>query len=409
MYRNRTSNNMIPYGQHYIDEDDIDKVVEVLRSGTLTQGPVIYEFETTLAKQVEAKYAVAVSSGTAALHLACLAAGIGPGKKVYTSANTFVASANSVIYTGGEPRFTDINVDTLNMCPESLLSHIAKDPEIDAVIPVHFAGLPCDMEAISNIASKHNAKVIEDASHALGAYYSSGKPVGCCAYSEMTVFSLHPVKGVTAGEGGVITTNDSAIYSKLLHLRSHGISKGNFDIPGISEGDDALVYKDEAIDNGKLNPWYYEMQELGYNYRITDFQCALALSQLQKINKFMQRRKEIAKIYDSELANLPFVTLTQADACSNSSLHLYVIRIDFNKLGKTRGEVMRELFEKNIGTQVHYIPVPFHPYYADMGFERDNYPVTKNYYYQALSIPIYYELTDSMVADVVSGIKDTLR
>ncbi len=400
---------MIPYGQHYIDEDDIEEVIKVLKSGTLTQGPVIYEFEKTLAKQVGSKYAVAVSSGTAALHLACMAADIGPNNKVYTSANTFVASANSVLYTGGKPQFTDIDPDTLNMSPESLLSHVTNEPGIDAVIPVHFAGLPCDMESINYIARKHNAKIIEDASHALGAIYPSGKYVGSCEYSDMTVFSLHPVKGVTAGEGGVITTNDYSIYLRLLQLRSHGICKGNFDIPGISEGDDALIYQEEAIDKGKLNPWYYEMQELGFNYRITDFQCALALSQLKKINKFIERRKKIAEIYDKELAKLPFVTLTQTSSRNNSSLHLYVIRIDFEKLGKSRGQVMRELFDKNIGTQVHYIPVPFHPYYAERGFKRDDYPITKDYYYQALSIPIYYELKDDMLSEVLFALKNTLE
>jgi len=399
---------MIPYGKHYLDDDDIQSVINVLKDGFLTQGPKVAEFEEVLANMVGAKYAVAVSSGTAALHIACLAADIGKDSVVYTSANTFVASANCVLYVGGKPAFCDIDERTLNMSPEYLSEHALQNGGMDSVIPVHFGGTPCDMKAIKAVADKYDAIVIEDASHAFGARYTNGDSVGSCIHSDMTVFSLHPVKGVTAGEGGVITTNDIALYKRLLKLRSHGICKGNFDLPGISVGDGSLVYQDEAFDEGILNPWYYEMQELGFNYRITDFQCALALSQLSKVDKFLERRKEIASIYDQLLTDLPNVTLTQVKSRDISSLHLYVLRINFDAIGKTRGQVMRELFDFDIGSQVHYIPVPFHPYYADKGYKFSNYPETEKYYRQALTIPLYYGLSDESVNDVVKALRKVL-
>jgi perosamine synthetase len=399
---------MIPYGRHYLDDDDIKAVVDVLKDGFLTQGPKVAEFEKVLASKVGVKYAVAVSSGTAALHLACLAAEIGKGSVVYTSANTFVASANCILYAGGKPEFCDIDEKTLNMSPEFLSEHALTHGGMDAVIPVHFGGTPCDMKAIKTIADKYNATVIEDASHAFGAKYPNGNYVGSCQYSDMTIFSLHPVKGVTAGEGGVITTNDNSLYKRLLSLRSHGICKGNFDLPGVSVGDSRLVYQDEAFTGGVFNPWYYEMQELGFNYRITDFQCALALSQLTKSDDFLQRRRDIALIYDEHLANFSNVTLTQAETRNLSSLHIYVLRIDFDSIGKTRGHVMRELFKRDIGSQVHYIPVPFHPFYAGKGYKMSDYPETEKYYRQALTIPIYYGLNDESVSCVVRALREVL-
>ncbi|MFK5893415.1 MAG: UDP-4-amino-4,6-dideoxy-N-acetyl-beta-L-altrosamine transaminase [Pseudomonadota bacterium] len=399
---------MIPYGKHYLDDDDIQSVVNVLKDGFLTQGPKVAEFEKVLADKVGVKYAVAVSSGTAALHLACLAAEIGKGSVVYTSANTFVASANCVLYVGGKPEFCDIDEKTLNMSPEFLAEHASNHGGMDAVIPVHFGGTPCDMDAIKMVADKYNATVIEDASHAFGARYPNGNLVGNCEYSDMTVFSLHPVKGVTAGEGGVITTNDNSLYKRLLSLRSHGICKGNFDLPGVSIGDGSLVYQDEAVDDGVLNPWYYEMQELGFNYRITDFQCALALSQLTKVDKFLQRRREIASIYDHQLVDFSDVTMTQVESRALSSLHLYVLRIDFEAIGKKRGQVMRDLFDRDIGSQVHYIPVPFHPFYAEKGYKMSDFPETEKYYRQALTIPIYYGLSDDSVEEVIGALREVL-
>jgi UDP-4-amino-4,6-dideoxy-N-acetyl-beta-L-altrosamine transaminase len=399
---------MIPYGKHYLDEDDIAAVTEVLRSGWITQGPKIPELESVVASYVESKFAVAVSSGTTALHLAYLAAGLDAESKVVTSNNTFVASANCVRYGGGTPIFCDIDPHTLNLSPDCFEEIVRNEPNINGVIPVHFGGVPCDMEAISELAKKNGISVIEDASHAFGATYRDGSKVGNCKFSVMTVFSLHPVKGVTAGEGGIITTNSEEIYDHLLSLRSHGICKGNFDIPGISEPGDDLIYQEEAIEDGKLNPWYYEMQELGYNYRITDIQCALVLSQLNKLDRFLERRREIANLYDNLLEGVKHLTLTQTGSREFSSNHIYVIRIDYQAIGKSRAQVMRLLSAKGIGTQVHYIPVTRHPYYNNLGYDSSHYPESEKYYRQALTIPLYYGLTNEEVEDVVISLKEVL-
>lgn len=398
----------IPYGKHYIDEDDIQAVVEVLRGGWITQGPKISELERAVSSYVGAKYAVAVSSGTAALHLAYLATGLGKGSTVVTSANTFVASANCIMYGGGHARFCDIDPVTLNMDP-GRLAELAREPaDLDAVIPVHFGGLPCDMEAICKTAKEHGLKVIEDASHAFGATYADGSRVGNCRYSDATVFSLHPVKGITAGEGGIVTTNSKEMHAHLLSLRSHGINKGNFDFPGRSTKDGKFVYPDEAIEDGVLNPWYYEMQELGFNYRITDFQCALVLSQLKKSDLFLSRRKEIVRLYDELLSDVEQLTVTQASAREQSSNHLYVVRIDFDGIGKSRGRVMRELMEMGVGTQVHYIPVTRQPYYNDLGINAQDYPKTERYYREALTLPVYFELETEEAENVVKCLRQVL-
>jgi len=399
---------MIPYGKHYLDEDDIQAVVDVLRNGWLTQGPKINELETRVSEYVGSKYSVAVSSGTAALHLACLAIGVSEGGEVVTSANTFVASANCIRYVGGMPVFCDIDPDTLNMDINQFKNIAKYKSNVEAIIPVHFGGLPCDMESINEISNKHGIKIIEDASHAFGAKYKNGERVGSCQYSDMTVFSLHPVKGITAGEGGIITTNCEKTYLHLLNLRSHGICKGNFDFPGVSEPDDDLIYKDEAIDDGQLNPWYYEMQSLGFNYRITDIQCALVSSQLKKIDTFLNRRKEIVKLYDEQLSKVKNISCTQQSSRKNSSNHIYVVRINYEELGKTRAQVMRELLDKGIGTQVHYIPVTRHPYYNDLGYRPEDHPNVEKYYREALTIPVYYELSDSQVNEVINGLKEVL-
>lgn len=399
---------MIPYGKHYLDEEDIAAVAEVLRSGWITQGPKIPELESVVANYVGSKYAVAVSSGTTALHLAYLAAGLGAESKVVTSNNTFVASANCIRYGGGTPVFCDINPHTLNLDPDLFEEIVKNNPSVNAVIPVHFAGVPCDMEAISKVARNNEMSVIEDASHAFGAVYRDGSRVGSCKYSDMTVFSLHPVKGITAGEGGIITTNDEDVYDHLLSLRSHGICKGNFDLPGVSLPGDDLIYQQEALEDGKLNPWYYEMQELGYNYRITDIQCALVLSQLNKLDMFMERRREIAHLYDQMLSGIKHLSQTQMGSRDSSSNHLYVIRIDYQAIGKSRGQIMRLLAEKGVGTQVHYIPVTRHPYYNELGYDPSHYPESEKYYRQALTIPLYYGLTNAEVEEVVMCLKDVL-
>ncbi len=393
------TSKIIPYGRHHIDEDDIQAVVDILRGTQLTQGPKVEEFERAIAGYVGAKYAVAVSSGTTALHLACMAAEVGAGDKVVTSPNTFVASANCALYVGASPEFADIDAHTLNMSPASLAQRCASIDKVKAIIPVHFAGLPCNMVAIKNIADDYGALVIEDASHALGATYPHGGRVGNCAHSDMTVFSFHPVKIIAAGEGGMITTNSEILYRRLLRLRSHGINKL----------DDLFVDQEKAYTNGEKNPWYYEMQELGFNSRITDIQCALGLSQFNKLDRFLLRRREIAGEYDHALKGCPFLTQPQISGRKNSANHLYVIRIDFDSLGMSRGDVMTKLLANDIGTQVHYIPVPYQPYYQNLGFQVGDFPVAEKYYREALSIPLYFGLTPEQQQKVIDSLKSILK
>ncbi|MFZ5589810.1 MAG: UDP-4-amino-4,6-dideoxy-N-acetyl-beta-L-altrosamine transaminase [Pseudomonadota bacterium] len=389
---------MIPYGRHHIDEEDIQAVVDVLRSGLLTQGPAVEAFEQAVAEYVGAKYAVVVSSGTAALHLAALAAGVGPGTSLVTSPITFVASANAALYVGGRPVFADIDPATINMSPGSLIEVLQKNPDARAVVPVHFAGLPCDMPAIKEVADGAGAVVIEDAAHALGAQYPDGRRVGCCAHSLMTVFSFHPVKAIAAGEGGMITTNDEPAYRKLLRLRSHGINKL----------DDPFQLPEQAKTNGVPDPWYYEMQELGFNYRITDIQCGLALSQFKKLDRFIARRRDLVKIYDETFAGMSKCRPAQVTGRDQSGHHLYVLRIDFNATGLSRAQFIQELRTRQIVSQVHYIPVPAQPYYRRLGFRPDDYPNAQNYYREALSIPLFYDLTEGQQAQVIAAITELL-
>lgn len=376
---------MIPYGKHHIDEDDIQAVVDILRSGFLTQGPAVEIFEKAVAEYVGAKYAVAVSSGTAALHLAALAGGVGPGTSIVTSPITFVASANASRYCGGDVLFADIDPETVNMSPDALREVLLKNSNVKAIIPVHFAGLPCDMMAIKNLADDAGAIVIEDAAHALGAIYSNGKRVGCCENSLMTVFSFHPVKAISAGEGGMITTNDKATYRKLVRLRSHGITKL----------DDQFELPTEAFTGGILNPWYYEMQELGFHYRITDIQCALAVSQLKKLDSFIARRHELVKNYDHIFNLIKNCRPAQNKGRHQSGHHLYVLRINFDLINLTRAQFMNKMKEQEIGSQVHYIPVPAQPYYRKLGFNPNNFSNAMEYYEQALTIPLFYDLKNN--------------
>jgi len=384
--------NLIPYGKHYIDEEDIEAVVDVLRHKNLTQGRMVNEFEESVAKFVGAKYAVAMSSWTAGLHMACLVAGVKENHLVATSPITFVASANAAKFCQADPIFCDIDRLSLNISPIQLQAVVRNTPDkIQAIIPVHFAGTPCDMKSIHSIAREVDSYVIEDAAHALGAKYSDGSMVGSCGYSDMTGFSFHPVKSIAAGEGGMITTNNKDIYEKLLKLRSHGISKS-----------DKHINHSSAYTNEIQNPWYYEMQELGFNYRITDIQCALGLSQLKKLPKFLARRRDLVTQYDNAFSHLKNLTPTQLAYRNQSSHHLYVIRINFDAIVMSRAELMGELRKEGVLAQVHYIPVTSHPYYQELGFDSADYPEALKYYEEALSIPLYYSLTNEDQDRVIS-------
>ena len=387
---------MIPYGKHHIDEEDIRAVVDCLRSGSLTQGPLIARFENAVAVYVNAKYAVAVSSGTAALHLAAIVAGVGPAKALITSPITFVASANAALYAGGESAFADIDQATINISPAALKLTLEKNPHTKAVVPVHFAGLPCDMPEIKKLADTAGAVVIEDAAHALGASYPDGRRVGCCAHSLMTIFSFHPVKAIAAGEGGMITTNDEQVYRKLLRLRSHGINKL----------DDPLIDKAQSQTNGQPNPWYYEMQELGFHYRITDIQSALALSQFSKLDQFISRRRELVKRYDASFKSMKNLRPAQNVGRDHSGHHLYLVRIDFQSIAINRAQLIQELNSRGIGSQVHYIPVPANPYYRNFGHSLTDYPIAEKYYQETLSIPLFFGLTYDQQDYIVSNIME---
>jgi UDP-4-amino-4,6-dideoxy-N-acetyl-beta-L-altrosamine transaminase len=406
---NQVTTDIIPYGKHYIDEDDIQSVVDVLRHGMLTQGPKVVEFENKIADYVGAKYAVAVANGTAALHLTCMALGFGRGDGVLTSPNTFVATSNSILYVGANPVFVDIDKQTLNIDIDQIEQAILNSSNIKAIFPVHFGGLPCDMERIKRLSDKYNLAIVEDAAHALGATYNDGTKVGNCQYSDMTILSFHPVKGIAAGEGGMITTNDKSLYRKLTLLRSHGITKGNFEFPGISQPDNLLINRDEALENGELKRWYYEMQHLGYNYRITDIQCALAISQMNKIDLFLDARRSMARFYDKAFKDMLNITPLQSHGREYSSHHIYVVSIDFTKIGMTRHQFMTRLAEQGVGSQVHYIPVVNQPYYQDMGYGIEQHPKTEAYYQNTLSIPLYYGLNSAEQELVISSIRDLLK
>jgi UDP-4-amino-4,6-dideoxy-N-acetyl-beta-L-altrosamine transaminase len=369
---------MIPYGRQTIDEDDVAAVAEVLRSDFLTTGPKIDEFERTVADYVGAKYAVSIANDTAALHAACHAAGIGPGDEVITTPITFAASSNCILYCGGTPVFADIDPHTYDIDPEDIKRKITSRTK--AIIPVHLAGQPCDMDAIHEIAKEYGLIVIEDAAHALGADYH-GKKIG--ALSDMTTFSFHPVKPITTGEGGMITTNDEELYHKLLMFRSHGITHSM----------DEMTRYDGA--------WFYQQMDLGYNYRMTDIQAALGCSQMKKLDKFIARRREIAKRYDEAFAgSLNIVTPYQPENIG-IGWHLYIIQVT----GCDRRVVFDKLREQGIGVNVHYIPVYLHPYYQEHGFGEVHCPVAEEVYSHIISLPIFPRLTDEEQDEVIEKVQ----
>ena len=361
------------YGKQFITQEDIDCVVEVLKSPYLTCGPKIKEFEQALCNYTGAKYAVVVNSATSGLHLAMMALGIKEDDEVITSPMTFLASANCARYCGANVKFADIEKDTANINPDEIKKHIT--PKTKAIIPVHFAGQTCDMERISKIAKENNLFVVEDAAHAIGSEYN-GKKVGCCEFSDMTVFSFHPVKTITSAEGGAILTNNKELYEKLCALRAHGMHK----------------------DGEMINTWEYEMRELGYNYRMTDVQAALGISQLKKLDDFKKRRREIVEFYNKEL-NLPH--LIEKDF-SNACFHLYPILIE------NRKEFYFKAREAGLFLQVHYIPVHTQPYYQKQGYNWGDYPIAEEYYRHCISLPLYPELTDEDLLEIVKRIKGIL-
>ncbi|MBJ8097789.1 UDP-4-amino-4,6-dideoxy-N-acetyl-beta-L-altrosamine transaminase [Bacillus cereus group sp. N11] len=375
----------LPYGQQQIDEYDIQAVVDVLKGDFLTTGPMVQQFEEAIAKYVGAKYAVSFSNGTAALHAACYAAGITEGDEVITTPMTFVASANCILYQGGQPVFADIDNETYNISPKSIEEMITNKTK--AIIPVHFTGQPVELEAIQKIAKENNLIIIEDAAHALGATYKN-KKIG--SIGDMTMFSFHPVKHITTGEGGVITTNNPLFYEKLVQFRTHGIERNPH----------------KLLENH--GPWYYEMQFLGYNYRITDIQAALGISQLSKLDSFIKIRKKYVDIYNKEFSSLSEIIIPKQLPQTSSSWHLYIIRLNTKLLKCNRKEVYEALQRENIGVNVHYIPVHLQPFYQKLGFEKGVCPQAENVYEEIITLPLFPKMTEADVWDVIQAVRKVL-
>lgn len=371
------------YGKQFLDFGDIWEVIKTLRSDFLTQGPKVAEFENAICKYTGAKYAVTVANATAGLHIAMMALDIGSGDEVITSPITFLASANCALYVGASPKFVDIDSSTACIDVNKLEQAITQKTKV--IIPVHFAGQSCDMKAIKEIADKHNLFVVEDSAHAIGSDYLS-KKVGCCEFSDMSIFSFHPVKNMTTGEGGVITTNNEKLYKKLLLLRSHGMTK-----------DQQILTKNDG-------PWYYEMHEFGFNYRLTDIQASLGISQLKKIEKFKKRRREIVEFYKKSFKKDERFSFLEEKDYANSCFHLFPLLIDFDKIKISKKDLFLKLQENGLYLQVHYIPVHLQPFYQKLGFKEGDFPNAEEYYKKTISLPVYYGLNDgdlSVVVDIV--------
>lgn len=385
---------MIPYGRQEITQADIDTVVEVLRSDFLTQGPMVPRFEKSVADYCGAQHAVAVNSATSALHIACLALGLGPGDRLWTSPITFVASANCGLYCGAEVDFVDIDPQTYNLCPKALERKLVEAeqqgrlPKI--VVPVHLCGQPCDMQAIHALSQRFGFRIIEDASHAIGGKYR-GEPIGNGRYSDITIFSFHPVKIITTAEGGMALTNDAELAERMALLRSHGITRDPAQMTHAPDG-----------------PWYYQQVDLGFNYRMTELQAALGVSQMERLDDYVSRRHALAKRYDEQLADLP-VTLPWQHPDCYSSLHLYVIRLKRDQIGRTHREVFEALREQGIGVNLHYIPVHTQPYYQRMGFKAGDFPEAERYYAEAISLPLYPTMTTAQQDQVITALSKALR
>lgn len=371
----------LPYGKQCIDESDIESVMDVLNSDFITQGPKINEFEKELAEYCGSKYAVAFNSGTSALHGAYFAFGLGNDDEMITSPNTFVATSNAALYLNAKPVFSDVEIETGNMDIYNVEEKITDKTKL--IVPVHYSGNPVDLKELYEIAEENNVKIIEDAAHAIGAKYDGGK-IGNSKYSEMSILSFHPVKHITTGEGGAVLTNNEEYYQKLLMFRSHGVTKNNF----VNEPD---------------GDWYYEMHYLGYNYRITDIQSILGLSQLQKLDKFIERRREIAEAYNKAFEDNPyFKTIIEKDCCE-SSYHLFPILIEDEYKNKKK-EIFSKLREEGLGVQIHYIPVYLQPYYQNLGYKKNLCPISEDFYQREISIPMYPLMDEADVDYVINKI-----
>lgn len=383
----------IPYGKQNINQADIDSVVDVLKSDFLTQGPQVPKFEEVVKNFVGAKYALAVNSATSALHLACLALGLGKGDILWTSPITFVASANCGLYCGATVDFVDIDEKTYNLSVEKLEAKLKQAKEANLlpkiVIPVHLCGQPCDMSKIYALSKEYGFKIIEDASHAIGGKYHDAY-IGSCQYSDITVFSFHPVKIITTAEGGMALTNNEQLAQKMDLLRSHGVTRNTDLMTKQSEGG-----------------WYYQQIDLGFNYRMTELQAALGVSQMQRLEEFVAKRHEISNQYNELLKDLPIILPYQLEN-TYSGLHLYVIRLKLEELQKDRGQIFSELREKGLGVNVHYIPVHTQPYYEQLGFKKGDFPQAENYYASAISLPMYPDLTQEQLGYIYTTLKEVL-
>jgi perosamine synthetase len=378
------------YGKQDISDEDINAIIGVLKSDFLTQGPKIKEFEKTICSIVGAKYCVAVSNGTAALHLAVASLEIEKDKEGLTSPNSFLASANCMVYNEIKPGFVDIKKDTYCIDPIKIKERINKNTKL--LIPVHFAGQVCKMKEIYDIARQNNLFVIEDAAHAIGSKYVDGTDVGNCKYSDLTIFSFHPVKTITTGEGGAITTNNKDLYERLLALRNHGMTK------------DRLKFKTKNSEYIEA-PWYYEMQNIGFNFRMTDLQAALGISQISRLNSFVAKRREIVNQYNEAFNDIDWLITPYELPNVDSCFHLYILQIDFNKLDKSRKQVMKELLNSGIGTQVHYIPIHTQPFFQNnFGTKWGDFPIAEEYYQNALSIPLFPNMTKADINLVITNI-----
>lgn len=384
---------MVPYGRQSINQQDIDAVVDVLKSDFLTQGPQVPAFEQSVAAYCGAKYAFAVNSATSALHIACLVLELGKGDILWTSPVTFVASANCARYCGAEVDFVDIDARTYNMSVQTLedklvaAEKVGKLPKV--VVVVHLCGQPCEMQAIYALSQQYGFKIIEDASHAIGGKYQ-GEPIGSGRFSDITVFSFHPVKIITTAEGGMALTNSEQLAQRMALLRSHGITRDP-----------------DLMTQAPDGPWYYQQIDLGYNYRMTELQAAMGVSQMTRLDEFISRRHTLAKVYNEALANLP-VTLPWQHPDSYSGLHLYVIRLELTKLDKSHIQVFEALRERGVGVNLHYIPVHLQPYYQNLGFKHGDFPLAEQYYREAISIPMFHGMTDDEQQFVIETLQDVL-